>query len=174
MPLETTPPALDLAAAAAIATELQTAIDALVAFNINLTKEERQAATSVGPQRTAFMIDYFGNKDDYATLKPPFMNETDAQEHWDIAGRLLNIKTKAAKVLELVDDIKLNSEHFAYQYALEGYATVQRGKEQNVPGADTFNDLLSPYFDKSSGTSKPDDGTTTDPNPPTEPTPPTP
>lgn len=165
MPLENTPPALDDAAATALATELQTAIDALTAFNINLTKDERQSATSVGAQRTAFMIDYFGTKDDYASLKPPFMDETQAQDHWDVAGRLMNIKTKAAKVLELVDDIKLNSEHFAYQYALEGYATVQRGKDQNVPGADTFYDLLSPHFDGqgSSNGTDPDDGDTSEP-----------
>ncbi len=161
MPLENTPPALDDAAATAVATELQTVIDTLTAFNINLTKDERKDATSVGPKRTPFMIDYFGTKDDYASLKPPFMDETQAQDHWDVAGRLMNIKTKAAKVLELVDDIKLNSEHFAYQYALEGYATVQRGKDQNVPGADTFHDLLSPHFDVqgSSNGTNPDDDT---------------
>lgn len=167
MPLENTPPAFDGAATAAMTTDLEAIVDTLTAFNINLTKEERQSATSVGPQRTAFMVDYFTNKDDYATLKPPFMNEADAQAHWDVAGNLMNIQTKAAKILELVDDLKLNSEHFAYQYALEGYATVQRGKEKNVPGADTFFDLLSPYFEGQGG--KP-----SEPSDPSEPVPPTP
>ena len=164
MPLENTPPALDDAAATALTTDLQAIIDVLVAFNINLTKNERQSATSVGPQRMAFMIDYFGNKNDYDSLKPPFMKESEADDHWAVANRLMNIGTKASKVLELVEDLKLNSEHFAYQYGLEGYATVQRGKEKNVPGADTFHDLLSPYFDKTSGAETEED-TPEDPEP---------
>ncbi|MBI1289397.1 MAG: hypothetical protein GC178_17660 [Flavobacteriales bacterium] len=147
MPMESTPPALDDAAATALATDMQTVIDALAAYNVNLTKDERQSATSVGPQRLAFILDYFNNKDNYPTLKPPFMNEAEANGHWDVAGNLHNLLVRARQIVELVDDLKLNSEHFAYQYALEGYATVKRGKEKNVPGADTFFDLLSPNFE---------------------------
>lgn len=166
MPLENTPPAIDDAVATALATDMQAIIDTLAAFNINLTTEDRKEITSIGPQRTAFMVDYFGNKNDYEKLKPPFLDEGEADKHWELRGRLLNIKTKAAQMLELVDDIKLNSEHFAFQYALEGYATVQRGKDKNVPGADTFYDLLSPYFDGQGGGSEPPS--------PSEPEPPTP
>lgn len=147
MALESTPPAIDGTFATATETAMQTIIDSLVAFNINLTMDERQAATSVGPQRTAFLIDYYGNKDDFPTLKPPFMNETEAMSHRDVVGNLQNILTKAQLLTELVDDLKLNSEHFAYQYALEGYATVKRGKEKNVPGADTFYNMLKAHFD---------------------------
>lgn len=90
------------------------------------------------------------------------MNEADALAHRDVIGNLQNILTKTQLLNELVEDLKLNSEHFAYQYALEGYNTVQRGKEQNVPGADTFYNLLKPYFDRP-------DQDTEEPEPPIEP-----
>ena len=165
MPLENTPPAIDETFATNTETAMQTIIDSLEAFNINLTIADRKKVTSIGPQRTAFVVDYYGNKNDFPSLKPPFMNETEADAHRDVVSNLQNILTKAAKLQELVDDLKLNSEHFAYQYALEGYSTVVRGKEQNVPGADTFYGILSPYFEGQGGGG--DDDAPTDPVPPT-------
>ncbi len=169
MPFEKTPPAIAVTTVTALATDIQTNIDLLVAFNINLTKSERQGGNSVGPKRLPFMMDYYGNKNDFPTLKPPFMNEMEANAHWEVVGLLANIKTKTAKLDELVDDPMMNSEHFAHDYALEGYAIVQRGKEQNVPGADTFHDMLKVHFEamgNSNGTT-PEEPTT----PPVTPTP---
>lgn len=171
MALESTPPGITPAVITALGTDLQTIIDGLAAHNINLTMDDRKKATTIAEKRTGFGIDYFTNKNDYPTLKPPFMNETEANAHWALVGGLMNILTKTAKLHELVDDLKLNSEHFAFQYALEGYATVQRGKEQNVPGADTFYQILSKYFEGQGSTNgtKPEEPTT-----PTGPTPPAP
>lgn len=166
MPLQPTPPALTPAAITAMGADMQLIIDSLTVLNINLTMNERKGARSVGDVRLSFMVDYFGNKNDYPNLKPTFMNEPEADAHWDIAQALANVELKAMKVIELVTDIRINSEHFAYKYGLEGYNVVGRAVEQNVPGADTFYDLLKRHFAQSPGT----------PVPPTEDprTPPTP
>lgn len=147
MPLQPIPPAIDQTVAVNLATAMDAITDDLKAFNINLTKEERSEATTVGDVRLAFMTDYYGNKGDYPTLKPSFMDETAADRHWEVAGLIRTLVSKAELLSELIEDIKLNSEHHAYQFGLEGYATVQRGKDQNVPGADTFHDLLKKHFE---------------------------
>jgi len=164
-PFQPTPPALTPASLAAMAANMQTDIDLLTAISINLTMNERMGARSVSDKRLPFMVDYFGNKNDYPTLKPPFMNEAESDSHWTIAQALANIEFKANKMLELVTDIRLNSEHFAYTYGLEGYNVVGRAKEQNVPGADTFYELLKRHFAQSPGAPT-GDGTR---NPPTTP-----
>lgn len=152
-------------------TDIQTIINQLTAFNINLTKDERKGARSVGDGRLSFMVDYFGNKNDYPNLKPPFMNEAEGDAHWTLAQALANVELKATKIIELVTDIRINSEHFAYKYGLEGYAMVGRAVEQNVPGADTFYDLLKGHFAQSPSTpADPGDSKPTTPNP--DPTPP--
>lgn len=168
MPLQPTPPALTPAALAAMGTDMQLIIDSLIILNINLTKDERKGARSVGDGRLSFMVDYFGNKNDYPSLKPPFMNEAEGDAHWTLAQALANVELKATKVIELVTDIRINSEHFAYKYGLEGYAMAGRAVEQNVPGADTFYDLLKRHFAQSPSTpADPEDSkpTTTDPDP---------
>lgn len=152
MPLQPTPPAtLTPAALTAMAADMQTNIDVLTAVNINLTMPERMGAKSVSDKRLPFMVDYYGNKNDYPTLKPQFMNEAESDTHWGVAQTLANIEFKANKMLELVTDIRLNAEHFAFSYGLEGYAVVGRAKDQNVPGADTFYDLLKRHFEQTSG-----------------------
>lgn len=156
----------------ALSGNVQSGVTPLEAFALNLTKDERQAGKAVGPKRTPFVIDYFTNKNDYPNLKPPFMNETQANAHWALRNNLMNTRTKTAKLLEMLDDIILNSEHFAYEYALEGYHTVQRGKEQNVPGADTFYDMLRTYFENmGSDTGTDPEGPADPPAPPAPDTP---
>lgn len=173
MALENTPPAIDDTVATGLESSIQAVIDTLEAFNINLTMEDRQKATTIGPSRTAFMLDYFENKDDFPTLKPPFMDEAEANAHTEVVGNLKNAKLKATKLLELIEDLSINSQHFAYQYALEGYATVQRGKEKNVPGADTFYNLLSPNFSQDASDDDEDAPDDDAPTPPDD-TPPAP
>ena len=163
MSLESTPPAIDDTVAAALATAMDAIITDLDVHNINLTKQDRQKATSVGDNRLPFMIDYYPNKNDYPNLKPGFMNETEAERHWVVAEVLRTIILKADRIAELVSDLKINSEHFAYQYASEGYKVVKNGVEHNVPGADTFHDLLKKHFEQSPST--PEDPT---PDPPIE------
>lgn len=158
MPFQPIPPSLGPAELAAMAADMQNIIDMLTPLSINLTKTERSGASSVGDERLPFMVDYFGNKNDYPSMKPTFMSETDADSHWGIAQALDNIELRALKVVELVTDIRINSEHFAYKYGLEGYAVVGRAKEQNVPGADTFYDLLSRHFAQSPSTPEEPEG----------------
>lgn len=156
MPLENTPPVIDDVVETALASGIQAAIDTLEAFNINLSIEDRKTATSIGARRTAFILSYFENTDDFPTLKPAFMDENEVKGHLAVLRHLANVKLKAAKLLEMVDDLTINSQHFVYQYALEGYATVQRGKEKNVAGADTFYNMLRPNFTQDN--SNDDDG----------------
>ncbi len=175
MPLQPTPPALTPAVLTVLAADMQTNIDLLTALNINLTKGERSGAATVADNRLPFMVDYFGNKNDYPNLKPTFLVEADGDAHWAIAQALANVELKAYKMIELVTDIRINSEHFAYKYGLEGYAVVGRAVEQNVPGADTFYDLLKRHF--AQAPSAPSDGGITPPpagnsGPPPAPPPP--
>ncbi|MBP9152715.1 MAG: hypothetical protein KBF73_10565 [Flavobacteriales bacterium] len=165
MPFQQTPPGLTAVGLGTVTTDMQDIIDLLTAVNINLTKVERSGASAVGDKRLPFMIDYYGNKNDYASLKPTFMSELEADAHWSIAQQLGNIELKALKVLELVTDIRINSEHFAHKYGLEGYAVVGRAVEQNVPGADTFYDLLKRHFAQDPATPEVPGNATTPPTP---------
>ena len=159
MPFEPTPPAVDVAA---IDSALDAVISDLNAVNINLTKDERGSAGSVAEQRAPFVNDYFGNKGDYSNLLPGFMVEADADSHFDLHTDMNETVVKALRLVELITDIQMNSEHFSMEYALEGYAVAGRAKEKNVPGADTFYDLLSKYFEDQGNPGDPGPG---DPTP---------
>lgn len=152
MPFEATPPAVDVAA---IDSALDAVISDLNAVNINLTKKERSSAGSIDVNREPFILDYYGNKDEYPTLKPEFMNEADAESHNVLGADMKETVVRATRLLELITDIQINSEHFSMEYALEGYAVTGRAKEKNVPGADTFYDLLSRHFVQDPGTPPP-------------------
>jgi hypothetical protein len=152
MPFEPTPPEVDVPS---LDTTLDGIIATLTAHNINLTKKERSSAGSVDVNREPFILDYYGNKNDYPTLKPDFMNEPDADNHHVLATDLKETVVKVNRIEELVTDIQINSEHFEMEYGHEGYAVVGRAKEKNVPGADTFYDLLSRHFTQDPGTPPP-------------------
>lgn len=151
------PPGLDAAAIAALESSIDAAIAVLEPMNIDLTKKERQGAESIGDERLPFAVDYYTNKDDYPTLKPTFMNEANAVTHWDISHGTANLELKVAKFTELLSDIRINSEHFAMKYALEGYNVAGRAKDANVPGADTFYDMLSRHFEQNPTATPPAD-----------------
>lgn len=162
MPYEPTPPTID---AGSLSDQLDNLVDQLTAHNINLTKDERSNANSIDDDRLGFVEDYYGNKGDYPNLLPPFMNEADADAHNTVRTDLSDIMVKAARVVELAGDIQINSEHHTMEYGYEGYAVVGRAKEKNVPGADTFYDLLSRHFEGmgNPGEPDPDPGTPVDP-----------
>lgn len=155
MPFEPTPPSVDVAA---VDGALDAVISDLTAVNINLTKDERSKAGSIDVNREPFILDYYGNKNDYPTLKPDFMNEADADSHNVLGSDLKETVVKAKRLIELITDIQINSEHFSMEYALEGYAVSGRAKEKNVPGADTFYDLLSRHFTQDPGDPTPPPG----------------
>ena len=142
-PFEPTPPVVDVPA---LDTLLDEIIAQLTAHNLNLTKPERSKAGSVDVKREPFILDYYGNKGDYPNLLPGFMSEADADAHHALGTDLKETVVKVDRIKELVTDIQINSEHFEMEYGLEGYAVTGRAKEKNVPGADTFYDLLSRHF----------------------------
>lgn len=142
-PFEPTPPVVDVPALDTVLNEI---ITELTAHNLNLTKPERSSAGSVDVKREPFLLDYYGNKNDYPTLKPNFMNEVEADAHNALGTDLKETVVKVDRIKELITDIQINSEHHAMKYGREGYAVVGRAKEENVPGADTFYDLLSRHF----------------------------
>lgn len=164
MPYEPTPPEVDTTG---LSTGLDSIITQLTAHDINLTKKERGSANSIDDDRLGFVEDYYGNKGDYPNLLPGFMNEADADLHNSVRINLDSIRVKALRVVELVEDLQINSEHFTMEYAGEGYAVVGRAKDRNVPGADTFWDLLRRHFKDMGG---PGETPPEDP-PPEEPTP---
>ena len=166
MPYEPTPPEVDTGT---LNTDLDDIISDLTAHDLNLTTDERKNANSFDADRLGFVTDYYDNKGDYPTLLPGFMNEADADAHNTLRIALDTTRVKALRVLELVEDIQINSEHFTMEFALEGYSVAGRAKNRNVPGADTFYDLLSRHFADQGGPGEtpPDE----EPDTPAEPTP---
>ncbi|HLG36213.1 MAG TPA: hypothetical protein VI757_15145 [Bacteroidia bacterium] len=116
--------------------------------NAALTKDERQAAVSVGVQRKAFNDYYYANKNNYPALKPSqtVVSDADSEKHYFIHNNLTEMKGLALTLIEMIEDMQLNSEHFAYDYAGEGRLAAKRGKENGLPGADSFFDALDALF----------------------------
>ena len=144
MGFESTPPTIDIVT---VDNNLAAVITELTSANINLTKDERSKATSVGPRRLPFIQAVWTNKDDYASMKPPYENESEADAHKAISDAMELTVARSLQIIELATDIKINSEHFAFQYGLEFYAMATRAKDKNVPGADTIYDILKVFFE---------------------------
>ncbi len=136
-----------------IKAKIQAAITEVETVNnpsVALTKEERKEGVTVGKQREPFTDFYYGNKDNYPTLKPSqtVVPETDAVKHYFIHSHLGESLNLARKLVEMLEDMQLNAEHFSYMYASKGRLAAKTGKEAGLPGADTFFDALNALFPK--------------------------
>jgi hypothetical protein len=116
--------------------------------NTALSKEERKAGVTVGPSRKPFNDYYYENKNNYADLKPSQtkVNDADAEQHYFIHSKLNEMKGLGLTLIEVIEDIQLNSEHFAYDYASEGRLAAKKGKDNGLLGADSFFDALDELY----------------------------
>ena len=118
---------------------------------VNLTKEEINKATAVAEGRLPFVRDAFQNKGSYPEIRPQFHSEEEADKHYAIMNLLDPHKLKNGQINELIKDISINSEHYAYQYGLKLMDAARNARDADMPGADTFFDMLNKHFPGGSG-----------------------
>ncbi len=151
MPFENTPQSFDQFAVDTVHTALddaQTQIIALNDTNTALTKEERQASVSVGVARKPFNDFFFDTKDGHPNLKPAQTKvpEADAEQFQFINLALVETEQRLLTMLELISDMKLNAEHFAFDFASDGRMAAKTAAENGLPGADSRFDALNDLF----------------------------
>lgn len=129
-------------------TDVETAIDTLNTLAIGLTKDERRSGVTIGQKRKPFNDYYYDNKNSYPNLKPSqtIITEADAEKHYFIFQKFIALAGRLDTLKEKFLDIQLNSEHFAHDYASEGRLAAKRGKENGLPGADSFFDALDDLY----------------------------
>jgi hypothetical protein len=118
--------------------------------NVALTKDERSKGVTVGEKREPFNDYYYENKNDHPEFKPAAnqtsITEAQADQHFfnhNGMGSVIDLLTSA---IELAQDIQLNSEHFAYEYASDGRLVAKTAAEKGKPGADAWFDALDSRF----------------------------
>jgi hypothetical protein len=129
------------------------ALDALNPNNTALTKDERKFGVTIGPKRKPFADLYFTTKNGYPTLKPAqtAIPEINAEKHYFNQDKLALVELRAQTLNEKIQDLKLNGEHFVFQFASKGRLAAKEGVEAGYPGADTFFDALDELFPQSDG-----------------------
>jgi hypothetical protein len=134
-------------------TDLIAAVSALNTTNVALTKEERRNGVTIGKERKPFSDHYFANKVNYPTLKPSqtVVSEADADRHYFIQDKLSGPVSLITTAAEMLQDFKLNSEHYSFDYASEGRLAAKKGKINGLPGADSWFDALDPLYPQSDG-----------------------
>jgi hypothetical protein len=123
--------------------------------NTALTKGERSSGVTVGQQRKAFNDYYYGNKNSYPDFKPgqTSVSEANADKHFFIHNGLTESAGLLLSLLETVQDMQLNSEHFSYDYARSGRDAAKNARDNGLPGADSWFDSLDELFPQSPGPS---------------------
>jgi len=142
-----TPPNIDQLVIDAVTLAINNAIAAVNTANnnvISLTKDERSEGVTVGPNRKAGEDYYFENKNTYPGLKPSQtkVTEVQADKHYFIHTKFSAPEQLVNTLMEKIQDIRLNSEHFAFHYANAGRNAVHEGQKNGLDGADAFGDAL--------------------------------
>jgi hypothetical protein len=146
-----TPVGLTALVIAGIKTKIQDAIAAVVAANtpeVALTPEERREGVTVGKERKPFVDYYYGNKNNYPALKPSqtVVTEANAEKHYFDHTEVVELIDLGKQLVELLEDIQLNGEHFSEIYASKGRLAAKNGVDAGIPGADTFFNALDELF----------------------------
>jgi hypothetical protein len=156
MPYQPIPPAIaqaDIDNLKSLVQDLRDAIAALNTNSIGLTKDERKNGVTIGPKRKPFNDYYYGNKNSYPNLKPgqQAITELSAEKHFFVQNGMNEVCGLILTAFEEAQDVSLNSEHYAHDYASAGRKSAKEGKINGLPGADSFFDALDALYPQSSG-----------------------
>lgn len=126
------------------------AIQKLLPFAVNLTREERRALAKVGDKRYAFIVKTMEYTITAPQFNPVFMSLPEADKDVALYNDLRSLLSEAVRVVEMMDDTQMAAGVESFDYCREYYNVVLRAKEQNVQGAESIFEDLRELFERSS------------------------
>ena len=117
-------------------------------YVINLSMAERSNLYKMGPTRFSLAQKVIVVCDTLPIVVPNFVNPVEIKDDFERYNQYLPLRQALAQILESVDDSMMASgSEIMTKGAKPIYANVKVAKDQNVPGADSADELLSPYYD---------------------------
>jgi len=115
---------------------------------VQLTKAERQGASSVDNVRLPYVIKGEQLAQINVPLRPGFMSLADCTNDVKMTQDMMELKNQLNETTDVFIDFSLASEHFAYKFMLKFYESAQGALGTPTPGVDTVIDALAPLFEK--------------------------
>ena len=130
----------------AAAQEINNIIKAKIDFN--LTTQERESLSKVGPERSPYMqLSVLTYGVDFPALNGPGYTQADAEKDVKVYGQITEILEVLKQSQERAEELVMAAGHFGWQFTLNQYAQAERYKSQNVEGAQVVYDGLKGAFE---------------------------
>jgi hypothetical protein len=115
---------------------------------LNISNEDRQSLSKVGPEREPFVNDSIS---DFGVNIPAFNPVgwplADATNDATFYGQMKELRTILSQATERAEEAQMVAGHFAFQFMLGQYAVAKDNVGGNVPGAQTIVDGLKGAFE---------------------------
>ena len=117
-------------------------------FLVNLTPEERQTSSKMGPDGFSYVTRAMSYAAQNPQIISQWMNLAEGQKDLNAANQLRTYFQQAASLMEAIQDTMMAAGIEAKSFADDFYAAVGQARRGNVPGMDAIYEELSGFYDR--------------------------
>ena len=113
---------------------------------VNLTREERQAAITLGHRDQGFLNQVIEVAKQRGEILPAYFDKQDYLENVETYFVYARLTDTVRSVLEMIEDTKLQAGDTVMRKSLAVYHQVKEASQQNVPGMTTVFETMQSRF----------------------------